>query len=434
MGMNLAISLETLTRLGSDPLAFRSGDKIPLEVAFYSEGRQVELPSQSQGMLGIKETATTQPLLVLSTAWNQNGIGSSASYSFDIDLDTEELLAALGNKSQLSCLMEIQWTVDGYRYSSVSVPIVITPNLFDALTPSTTKVEDYKAAQADAETGTNNSKWMTPLRTAQAIASKGYATASALSSAISALVTGVSSVAGKTGAVSLVKGDVGLGSVDNTSDASKPISTATQNALDGKQASGSYAPSTHNHTLSELTQSSATIGQVPSWNGTAWVPAAAAPSSHTHTLSELTQSSATIGQVPSWNGTAWVPAAPAGEKGDKGDPGDKGDRGEVGSAPWRFVGPYNNGVDYGLGDAVTYLGGFYYRTGNPLNPGYPPEPGIINASWTPVADGVASGSYITTNASVSDIRTLTQTQYNALAAPGANPALNATTLYIITSL
>jgi hypothetical protein len=91
-------------------------------------------------------------------------------------------------------------------------------------------------------------------------------------------------------------------------------------------------------------------------------------------------------------------------------------------------------VDYGLGDAVTYLGGFYYRTGNPLNPGYPPEPGIINASWTPVADGVASGSYITTNASVSDIRTLTQTQYNALAAPGANPALNATTLYIITSL
>lgn len=34
----------------------------------------------------------------------------------------------------------------------------------------------------------------------------------------------------------IVKGDVGLGSVDNTSDASKPISTATQTALDAKQA------------------------------------------------------------------------------------------------------------------------------------------------------------------------------------------------------
>lgn len=45
----------------------------------------------------------------------------------------------------------------------------------------------------------------------------------------------VTSVAGKTGAVSLVKGDVGLGNVDNTSDANKPVSTAQQAALDLKQ-------------------------------------------------------------------------------------------------------------------------------------------------------------------------------------------------------
>lgn len=45
----------------------------------------------------------------------------------------------------------------------------------------------------------------------------------------------ITSVAGKTGAVTLAKGDVGLGDVDNTSDANKPISTATQTALDKKQ-------------------------------------------------------------------------------------------------------------------------------------------------------------------------------------------------------
>lgn len=44
----------------------------------------------------------------------------------------------------------------------------------------------------------------------------------------------VSSVNGKTGAVTLAKADVGLGNVDNTSDASKPISTATAMALAGK--------------------------------------------------------------------------------------------------------------------------------------------------------------------------------------------------------
>jgi hypothetical protein len=39
-------------------------------------------------------------------------------------------------------------------------------------------------------------------------------------------VNTVDSVAGKTGAVTLDKGDVGLGNVDNTSDANKPVSTA----------------------------------------------------------------------------------------------------------------------------------------------------------------------------------------------------------------
>jgi hypothetical protein len=44
----------------------------------------------------------------------------------------------------------------------------------------------------------------------------------------------VNSVAGKIGVVTLVKADVGLNLVDNTSDANKPVSTATQTALDLK--------------------------------------------------------------------------------------------------------------------------------------------------------------------------------------------------------
>lgn len=44
----------------------------------------------------------------------------------------------------------------------------------------------------------------------------------------------VDSVAGKTGIVTLTKSDVGLVNVDNTSDASKPVSTATQDALNLK--------------------------------------------------------------------------------------------------------------------------------------------------------------------------------------------------------
>ena len=48
----------------------------------------------------------------------------------------------------------------------------------------------------------------------------------------------VLSVAGKTGAVTLDKNDVGLTQVDNTSDLAKPISTATQSALNLKANTG----------------------------------------------------------------------------------------------------------------------------------------------------------------------------------------------------
>lgn len=47
-------------------------------------------------------------------------------------------------------------------------------------------------------------------------------------------VAGVSSVNGRSGAVTLAKGDVGLSNVDNTTDVSKPVSTAVQNALNLK--------------------------------------------------------------------------------------------------------------------------------------------------------------------------------------------------------
>lgn len=52
--------------------------------------------------------------------------------------------------------------------------------------------------------------------------------------AAGAQVNAVTSVAGRTGAVVLAKADVGLGSVDNTADTAKPVSTAQQTALNLK--------------------------------------------------------------------------------------------------------------------------------------------------------------------------------------------------------
>jgi hypothetical protein len=67
----------------------------------------------------------------------------------------------------------------------------------------------------------------------------------------------------------LVKGDVGLGNVDNTTDANKPISSATQTALDAKLASATaastYAPlasPTFTGTVAGITKSMVDLGSV----------------------------------------------------------------------------------------------------------------------------------------------------------------------------
>jgi len=78
--------------------------------------------------------------------------------------------------------------------------------------------------------------------------------------AAGAQVNTVTSVASKTGAVVLTKTDVGLANVDNTTDLQKPISTATQTALDGKPSlTGTGASGTWPISISGLSGSSSSV-------------------------------------------------------------------------------------------------------------------------------------------------------------------------------
>jgi hypothetical protein len=64
----------------------------------------------------------------------------------------------------------------------------------------------------------------------------------------------VTSVAGRVGDILLTQSDVaGLENVNNTSDLNKPISTATQAAIDAINVSGDYAPLIHQHIVSDIT-------------------------------------------------------------------------------------------------------------------------------------------------------------------------------------
>ena len=70
----------------------------------------------------------------------------------------------------------------------------------------------------------------------------------------------VQSVAGKTGAVALVKADVGLGNVDNTSDANKPVSTAQAATIAAEVANRVRYDAAQTLTSPQQAQARANIG------------------------------------------------------------------------------------------------------------------------------------------------------------------------------
>lgn len=92
----------------------------------------------------------------------------------------------------------------------------------------------------------------------------------------------VASVNGYTGVVVLTKSDVGLGNVDNTSDLNKPISTATQSALDLKANISSLADVATSGDYNDLLNLP-TLGTAAAQNISYFALA-----SHTHVISDVT--------------------------------------------------------------------------------------------------------------------------------------------------
>lgn len=87
------------------------------------------------------------------------------------------------------------------------------------------------------------------------------------------VVPPVTSVAGKTGAVTLAKADIGLGSVENTSDASKPVSTAQAAAIAAakirvaKATAATNASGIATLTFSPAFTSAPDVGVIDGWVG-----------------------------------------------------------------------------------------------------------------------------------------------------------------------
>lgn len=164
-------------------------------------------------------------LTAMSSVTNLQTIGNLTMQSFVFSL--------LGSSSLSSMKSSMSLTSSDIGNFSTSVNSIITglSGTASGLAPlnSSSKIPTTYLSGLNVSTFNNDS---------------GYLTSSSLSSylisstAASTYVPLTRSVAGHalTADITLAKGDVGLGNVDNTSDANKLISNATQTALNAKQA------------------------------------------------------------------------------------------------------------------------------------------------------------------------------------------------------
>jgi hypothetical protein len=191
--------------------------------------------------------------------------------------------------------------------------------------------------QADAEAGTSTTRFaFTPLRVFQAIAA--WWAASSAKTKLDGIATGAT--ANSSDATLLARANhtgtqaastiTGLGSLATQSGTFSGTSSGTNTGdqtitLTGDvtgSGTGSFAATLSSTGVSAGTYTSVTVdakGRVTSgsspavaYSSLSGVPSTFAPSSHTHPLSELSQSGATTNQVPQWNGSAWVPATVSG--------------------------------------------------------------------------------------------------------------------------
>jgi hypothetical protein len=329
-------------------LVLKRRDQVPIEVIFVENG------------VAVSPVAGTQTTVALKTSFSDaNFLALAAPGQTILDLNTLPVEAAFSlDPASIAAFLEIRWTApsQALRTATLQVEVQNSVILGDEQTPAA--LPDGKATQAEAEAGTDNAKWMTPLRTAQAIA--------------------------------------------------QLAPPPTWESVTGKPTE--FPPSSHTHTASQITDfASAVVAVSPpvDWSSLTGKPSTFAPSAHTHLKSEITGLDADLAALatedtalgqridflaanldPAALDSIAEAAAAINTLQSEVDGKATAAQGALADTalqpePVDYQGAYNNGADYSPGQVVSYNGELYIRIGEP-NPGYPP-PGSYWAVFDPSA-------------------------------------------------
>jgi hypothetical protein len=149
----------TTSNVALEHLVLKRRDLVPLEFIFVENGAAVTLPTGTEIKCALKLAFNDANFLALAT-------GASPT----LDLNTVPLEAAFSTgAAALQALIEVRWLVPGETLRTATLKAEVQNSVILGTEGTPQAMPDGKASQAEAEAGASNEKWMTPLRTSQAI-------------------------------------------------------------------------------------------------------------------------------------------------------------------------------------------------------------------------------------------------------------------------
>lgn len=138
-------------------------DSLAVEVVFVTRNAVATMPSGTTVSVALKRTFA-----------DSNFLASASGTPPILNLNTVplEALFTATAPSAIPALLEIRWTIPGETTRTATLTAEVQNSVILGTEGTPEAIPDGKATQAQAEAGTDNAAWMTPLRTAQAIAAQ----------------------------------------------------------------------------------------------------------------------------------------------------------------------------------------------------------------------------------------------------------------------
>ena len=143
-----------------DRLVLKRRDSLAVEVVFVSRNAVASMPAGTTATVALKRSFADSNFLALA---------SGEPPILDLNTVPLEAIFSETNPASISALLEIRWSIPGETTRNATLAVDLQNSVILGTEQTPQALPDGKATQAEAEAGTDNDKWMTPLRTAQAI-------------------------------------------------------------------------------------------------------------------------------------------------------------------------------------------------------------------------------------------------------------------------